>query len=160
MYLSDTKIQELIDSKVLLNADASNIGQVTYDLRTDGFYINESKQSEVELGPGDSTFVSCVECVALPNDLTASVLLRNSRIRQGLSLDAPLYFPGHGTRLCYRVINVSGNTIMLDKSKGIAKVAFQHVEGTVAHPYRGAFSDELNFNGLANYSDIYAGELK
>ena len=79
MYLSDTKIQELIDSKVLLNADASNIGQVTYDLRTEGFYINESKQSEVELGPGDSTFVSCVECVALPNDLTASVLLRNSR---------------------------------------------------------------------------------
>ena len=53
MYLSDTKIQELIDNKVLLNADASNIGQVTYDLRTDGFYINESKQSEVELGPGD-----------------------------------------------------------------------------------------------------------
>ena len=43
MYLSDTKIQELIDSKVLINADVSNIGQVTYDLRTEGFYINESK---------------------------------------------------------------------------------------------------------------------
>lgn len=141
---------------MLLNADASNIGQVTYDLRTDGFYINESKQSEVELGPGDSTFVSCVECVALPHDLTASVLLRNSRIRQGLSLDAPLYFPGHGTRLFYRVTNVSGNTIALDKSKGIAQVAFQHVEGTVAHPYHGAFSDELNFNGLDDYSDVYA----
>ncbi len=79
MYLSDTKIQELIDSEVLLHADASNIGQVTYDLRTDGFYINENKQSEVELGPGDSTFVSCVECVALPNNLTASVLLRDSQ---------------------------------------------------------------------------------
>ena len=48
MYLSDTKIQELIDSEVLLHADASNIGQVTYDLRTDGFYINENKQSEVD----------------------------------------------------------------------------------------------------------------
>lgn len=35
MYLSDTKIQELIDSKVLINADASNIGQVTYDFRTE-----------------------------------------------------------------------------------------------------------------------------
>ena len=92
MYLSDTKIQELIDSDVLLHADASNIGQVTYDLRTDGFYINENKQSEVELGPGDSTFVSCVECVALPNDLTASVLLRNSRIRQGI---IPTSMPGN-----------------------------------------------------------------
>lgn len=96
----------------------------------------------------------------MPNDLTASILLRNSRIRQWLSLDAPLYFPGHGTRLFYRVTNVSGNTITLDKSKGIAQVAFQYVEGTVAHHYHGAFSDELNFNGLADYSDVYAGELK
>ena len=30
----------------------------------------------------------------------------------------------------------------------------------VAHPYHGAFSDELNFKGLADYSDVYAGELK
>ena len=35
MYLSDTKIRQLIDDGVLLNADASNIGQVTYDLRAD-----------------------------------------------------------------------------------------------------------------------------
>ena len=75
-------------------------------------------------------------------------LLRNSRIRQGLSLDAPLYFPGHGTRLFYRVTNVSGNTISLDKSKGIAQVAFQRVDGTVAHPYHETFSDELDFNGI------------
>ncbi len=84
MFLSDTKIRELIDRKVLLNAVASNIGQVTYDLRTDGFFIDGNKRAEVELNPGDSTFVSCVECVQLPSDLTASVLLRNSRIRQGL----------------------------------------------------------------------------
>lgn len=160
MYLSDTKIRELIDGNVLLNADASNIGQVTYDLRTDGFYIDENKRMEVELNPGDSAFVSCVECVHLPGDLTASVLLRNSRIRQGLSLDAPLYFPGHGTRLFYRITNVSGNVIALDTSKGIAQVAFQRVDGMVANPYAGAFSDELDFNGLADYSDVYAGELR
>ena len=68
MYLSDTKIQELIDSKVLLNADASNIGQVTYDLRTDGFYVNENKQSEVELGPETrllSHALSVLRCPAI-----------------------------------------------------------------------------------------------
>ncbi len=160
MYLSDTKIRGLIDGKVLLNADASNIGQVTYDLRTDGFYIDEDKRVEVELSPGDSAFVSCVECVQLPSDLTANILLRNSRIRQGLSLDAPVYFPGHATRLFYRITNVSGNVIALDRSKGIAQVAFQRVDGTVASPYVGAFSDELDFSGLADYSDVYAGELK
>ena len=160
MYLSDTKNRELIDRKVLLNADVSNIGQVTYDLRTDGFFIDGNKRAEVELNSGDSTFVSCVESVQLPNDLTASVLLRNSRICLGLSLDVPLYFPGHGTRLFYRVTNVSGNVIALDRSKGIAQVAFQHVDGTVANSHEGAFPDELDFSGLAGYSDIYAGELK
>lgn len=45
MYMSDTKIRELIDGKVLLNADVSNIGQVTYDLRTDGFFIDENKRA-------------------------------------------------------------------------------------------------------------------
>ncbi|MFQ6941391.1 MAG: hypothetical protein ACLROE_06770 [Collinsella intestinalis] len=160
MYLSDTKIRELIDRKVLLNADVSNIGQVTHDLRADGFFIDGNKRTEVKLNPGDSMFVSCVECVQLPRDLTASVLLRNSRIRQGLSLDAPLYFPGHVTRLFYCVTNVSGDVISLDRSKGIAQMAFQHVDGTVANPYDGAFSDELDFSGLAGYSDIYAGELK
>lgn len=94
-----------------------------------------------------------LECIQLPNDLTASILLRNSRIREGLSLDAPLYFPGHGTRLFYRVTNVSGNTISLDRSKGIAQVAFERVDGPVAHPYAGAFSDELNFNGRKVLAD-------
>ena len=61
MYLSATKIRELIDCKVLLNADVSNIGQVTYDLRTDGFFIDGNKRTEVELNPGDSTFVSTAQ---------------------------------------------------------------------------------------------------
>lgn len=44
-YLSDTKIRELIDRKVLLYADVSNIGQVAYDLRTDGLFIDENKRA-------------------------------------------------------------------------------------------------------------------
>lgn len=132
MHLSGTKIRELIDRKVLLNSDVSNIGQVTYNLRTDGYFIDGNKRAEVELNPGDLTFASCVERVRLPSGLTAIVLLRNSRIRLGLLLDASLYFPGHGARLSHRVTNVSGNVIALDRSKGITQVAFQHVDGAVA----------------------------
>lgn len=93
--------------------------------------------------------MSYVECVQLPSDLTASVLLRNSGIRLGLSLDASLYFPGHGACLSHRVTNVSGSVIALDRSKGIAQVAFQHVDGTVANPYEGTFFDELDFSAAA-----------
>lgn len=36
---------------------------------------------------------STSELIHLPSTLVARVMLRNFRIRQGLSLDAPLYFP-------------------------------------------------------------------
>lgn len=69
-------------------------------------------------------------------------------------------FSGYGACLSHRVTNVSGNVIALDRSKGIAQVAFQHVDGMVANPYEGTFSDELDFSCRGGYSDIYAGELK
>ena len=47
----------------------------------------------------------------------------------GADGERALYFPGHGTRLFYRVTNVSGNTISLDRSKGTAQVAFERVMG-------------------------------
>ncbi len=71
----------------------------------------------------------------------------------GADGERALYFPGHGTRLFYRVTNDSGNTISLDRSKGIAQVAFERVDGPVAHPYAGAFSAELNFNGCKVLAD-------
>ena len=49
---------------------------------------------------------STSELIHLPSTLVARVMLRNSRIRQGLSLDAPLYFPGHSTRVFFRVTNI------------------------------------------------------
>ena len=36
-----------------------------------------------------------IEVIHLPGTLAARVMLRSSRIRQGLSLSAPLCFPGH-----------------------------------------------------------------
>lgn len=82
---------------------------MSYDLTTDYFYVGGGRASSAKLMPGDSAFVVAKEIVALPDDLAARALLRNSRIRQGLSLDAPLYFPGHKTAVFFRVTNVSGD---------------------------------------------------
>lgn len=167
--LSDSKIKALISDGVLANADENNIGPVSYDLRTDAFYTAEGKASSVELAPGDSVFVASKEIIRLkrdltthtlaPHDLTARVLLRNSRIRQGLALDAPVYFPGHNTVVYFRVTNVSANVISLDTSKGIAQLAFDCVDGEVERPYAGSFSDEFDYRGLADYSDIYKADV-
>lgn len=156
MLLSDTHINALIKEGALFRTDdkpidRNAVGPVSLDLTTKDFCGQQGSSSAVTLNPGDSTFVEACECVDLPSNLAARVLLRNSRIRQGLSLDAPLYFPGHKTRLYFRVTNVSANTIELDCSKGIAQVAFEQVCDDVAHPYEGAFADELSYKGMGSY---------
>lgn len=163
MLLSDGKIKELIRSGVLLDAAEDRVGPITYDLTTDGFYASDTKKSSVRLFPGDSVYVAAKEKVRLPNNLAARVLLKNSRMRQGLSLDAPLYFPGHGTVLFFRVTNVSADVITLVAGvdgSDIAQVAFERIEGNVECPYEGAFADEFNYRGMASYSDVYKAEME
>ena len=91
---------------------------------------------------------STSELIHLPSTLAARVMLRNSRIRQGLSLDAPLYFPGHSTRVFFRVTNIGQGVIALDCSRSIVQLVFERVEGSVEHPYDGAFADEFVYGGV------------
>lgn len=160
MVLSDTKIKELMQSGVLENAQDDNVGPVSCDLTTKAFYTSAGKSGTALLNPGDSVFVASREIIHLPDNLTARVLLKNSRIRQGLDLEAPLYFPGHETVIYYRVTNISADTIELDATRGIAQITFEPVEGVVEHPYAGTFNQEFEFRGMANYSNIYQSEMR
>lgn len=157
---SDERIMQLIESGVLNNADRSCVGPISYDLNTKSFYDAEGERQAVTLSPGDSTFVSCIETINLPGDISASIHLKNSRIRQGLTLDAPVYFPGHHTRVFFRVTNVSASSITLSPSRKIAQIMFEKVDGEVLSPYDGAFSDELDFSGMSGYSDVYRSEME
>lgn len=90
MLLSDSSIKGLIKAGVIANATEANVGTVSYDLRTLEFYPKDGRATEVELLPGNRSFGS-QELIRPPSMFAASVMLRNSRIRQGLSLDAPLF---------------------------------------------------------------------
>lgn len=160
MLLSDTRIRELIDQGVLRDADPANVGPVTYDLRTDAFLVSGKRSESCSLEPGESVFVASKESIALPDDLAARVLIKNSRLRQGLALDAPLYFPGHETVVFLRITNISDSRIALDSRKPVAQIAFERVEGPVAAPYKGAFAKELDFRGLASYGEAYSAEIE
>lgn len=165
MLLCDSEIKQLVADGVLLNADVSDeagfVGPVSYDLRTK-YFVSErgAHEDECLLKPGESVFVATVETIALPGDVAARVLLKNSRIRQGLTLDAPLYFPGHKTRVFFRVTNVSGDTIELSASRGIAQIVFERLDCPATKPYVGAFSDEMDYAGMGTYKDIYEPEIR
>ena len=53
----------------------------------------------------------------------------------------PPCFPGHSTRVFFRVTSVGQDTIVLDCARGIARLVFERVEGEVEHPYNGALAD-------------------
>lgn len=159
MLLSDEGIRGLIASGALVHAIAENVQPVTYDLRTRDFVQSPGDRAQsVELMPGDSTYVECVEWLCLPKDLAARVILKNSRIREGLTIDSPLYFPGHKTRVYYRVTNVSARAIRLTTNRGIAQVEFEKVSSPVTEAYDGAFQGELEFSGMGDYKDVYEEE--
>ncbi len=157
--MSDARIRKLIDENVLQNACSDNVGPVSYDLTTRAFHSKDGESDHASLMPGDSVFASSVEIIDMPNNLAARVSLRNSRIRQGLTLDAPLYFPGHKTRVFFRITNVSSDEIRLNTSRGIAQLTFEDVSEPVEQPYEGVFADEFDYSGMADYTDIYKNEI-
>lgn len=158
--LVDWEIRALINDGVLQDADDERIGPISYDLRNHAFYRDDERLEKVTLSPGDSTFVGAVESILLTNDLSAQVTLKNSRIRQGLAIAAPIYFPGHGTRVFFRVTNVSADEITLDVNHDIAQVVFERLSSLPNKPYNGVFADEFDYRGLGKYSDVYGSETR
>ena len=133
---------------------------VSYDLSVEAFYTTEGKSPPALLNPGESVFVASREIIRLHNNLTAKAPLKNSRIRQVLSLKAPLYLSCHETVVYFRITNVSANIIEFDTSLGIARIIFEPIEGTVERPYNGTFDKEFIFRGMVDYNDIYKRAIR
>ena len=153
--LVDKEIKQLMKDNILRNANEGNVGPISCDLVCIDFYNSEQQSSSYTLNPMESVFIGVKEELYLPNDLSAQITLKNSRIRQGLSLDAPIYFPGHHTRIFFRVTNVSNSVIELHKEDKVAQVVFEKCN-EVEDPYNGTFNHELDFRNLASYKDIYS----
>lgn len=158
--LVDSQIKALVENGVLQDAETGRIGPVSYDLRNQAFYTRDTMCEEIALSPGESAFVGAVESIMLPDHLCAQVLLKNSRIRQGLAIAAPLYFPGHCTRVFFRVTNVSGDEITLNAGHDIAQITFEQLDLAPDHAYEGEFSDEFDYKGLGRYVDVYGSEMR
>lgn len=164
MLLNHQSILKCIDSNVIDGGRKENAGPVSYDLTTQSFFRDRQSYSQAltsyTLNPGDSVFVSAAESIKLPDDLACRVLIKNSRLRQGLTLDAPLYFPGHNTRVFFRVTNISSDAITLDTEKGIAQLVFERLEAPTDTPYDGTFRDEFSFTGMGDYESVYSDDLE
>ena len=168
MTLVDTDIRKLISDGILAAGDdtlsakamAGSVHAISYDLHTRSFVNNETvNMDECRLAPGESVFVSTKEIVHLPNDLIARIVIRNSRLRQGLSLEAPVYQPGHETRIFFRLTNVNNKAVDLGIHSGYAAVMFERLDNAPEKPYSGEFQNEMAYSDMAGYTAKYKEEL-
>ncbi|MBR8823527.1 dCTP deaminase, dUMP-forming [Fusobacterium necrophorum] len=150
------KLQESLDNSLIFPFDISHLGVVSYDLSIDSFYQGgkEVELDSIQLQPEDIIFIGVTEIIKLPFDLIGIVTEKNSRIRQGLEVVAPIYQPGHYTRIFLRIKNISSDEITLSKKDKIAQIMFERIN-IVEKGYEGAFTDEFSFMGLSHYDSEY-----
>ena len=161
MVIVDHEIMDRVKSENLIDSfDDSCLTNIDYDLRAKRFYASSRGEESITLQPNESAFVESVEVVSMPTDMLGRIALKNSRIRQGLSLDAPVYQPGHKTRIYFRLTNVSADTIVLYAGDRYATILFDKLSAEPDQPYHGAFRDEFNYRGLGDYKDLYKRQMR
>lgn len=161
MVLADRDIHKRTSENCLIeNHDPACFTNIGYDLRADYFVSKGINVPHVTLKCGESAFVGTTENIKLPNDMIARIVLKNSRIRQGFSLDAPVYQPGHYTKVFFRLTNVSSDEIELRSGDKYAMIMFETLSRPVDSPYSGTFSGEMDFSGMGRYTDIYKKEMQ
>lgn len=158
MILVDKTIKKLAENQELLNPFyESNLNSMSYDLTVSKILLPKQRESKnnYKLNPRESIFIESEEIVNICKNLVGRITLKNSRIRQGLTIEAPLYQPGHKTRVYIRVTNLSANQIHIKKGDLIASILFEELESDPINLYNGTFQDEFDFTGLADYTGIY-----
>ena len=161
MVLVDHEIAKLAREDELIGGyDESCVTNIGYDLRTAYFAVDQKEVGTTSLMPGESVFVASREAIRLPKNLLGRVYLKNSRIRQGLSLEAPVYQPGHFTKVFFRLRNVSNSEITLKADEKYAMIVFEKLDAEPDNPYNGPFQSEVDFRGLADYKNLYKEQIK
>ncbi len=161
--LVDKQIKELHQSIFLEGYNQQNVKSVSYDISINSIYTSSGERESTDLNPGEFVMIATDVKVHVPDNMVISVGQRNSRIRMGLLVDGPKYFPGHETVVFIRAINLSQNSITLKKGDGIAQLFFDILDEIPEVTYNNqpgnAFNLENSFRGLGNYKDELSSRI-
>lgn len=167
MILVDKNIKERVrqDNLIEDNYNESNVNCVSYDLTVDKIITEDkSKKSSYMINPNETVFVKTKEKINMPYDLLGIVTEKNSRMRQGLKVDAPRYQPGHSTFIFLRVQNISNRIILIEENTKIAQIMFETLSEepfiTYDNQNNASFNDEEEYVGFGNYDIEYSKQIK
>lgn len=148
------------DQTTIYHGDESCITGIGYDLRTSRVYQNGKAASEYQLNPGESVFLESEEVIQFDAQTIGRVFLKNSRIRMGLMLDAPVYQPGHKTKIYFRLTNVSNDVLKIEQDAKYAMLMFEQLDKAPDEPYNGTYQAEFDFKGLGDYKSAYLEQIQ
>lgn len=161
MILEEKEIQKLSSTNqrpLIENMKSAHLGNVAYDLTVKNVCWVDEKGTHQEksriLKPGESIFVSSEEILNIPNNMIGIIIPRNSSIRMGLDITAPVYQPGHRTRTFVRITNIAGGNGIIKAGDSIFSIMFNRLSADVTHPYNGQFKDEIEFNTLQKTTSV------
>ena len=142
----------------------SCVKAVSYDLHILGIVAQDELSDSYVLHPNEVIFVKMEETIHMPNNLMGCIGEKNSRMRQGLWVSGPHYFPGHETYIYLRVQNITANKIRIKKGDAIAQIFFEQLSQEPEHTYNeqqgASFNNEDQYTGLARYKDEYEERIE
>ena len=159
-FLHNAQVTDNKKQTAIFDGDPSCITNIGYDLRANGFIVNGECTSQCELLPGASVLVESLETIRFDNSTCGVINIKNSRLRMGLSVEAPVYQPGHCTRIYFRLTNLSNKSVLLESGAQYAFLMFEQLTREPAHPYSGTFQGEQQYKGLAKYESCYESQMK
>lgn len=159
MILVDKDIRQRASEIFVEGYSETDVTSISYDLHIQGIIIDDSLSDSYILRPGEVVFVKTVEMIHMPEDLMGRIGEKNSRMRQGLVVSGPHYYPGHKTYIYLRVHNITSGTIKIKRGDKIAQIFFEQLSATPDITYAqqsgASFNDEEQYRGLAKYKDEY-----
>ncbi|MDY3909036.1 MAG: hypothetical protein SOZ48_04820 [Eubacterium sp.] len=159
MILVDKELREYGEDIFVRGYDEKNINAVSYDVTIHSIITDESEVDSYILDPNETIFIKTKEMIHVPDDLLGRIGEKNSKMRLGLQVSGPHYFPGHKTFMFLRVRNISPNRIKIENGEKIAQIFFEKLSDVPDKTYpmqEGAsFNYEEKYRGIAGYKDEY-----
>lgn len=164
MILVDKEIRARSLDIFKKNYDPKHVQPISYDIYIDEIISEKNNVASFLLEPHETIMVRCKEEIHVPDDLIIRIENKNSLIRLGLTIVAPVYNPGHVTPIYLRVENISSNIITLEHDMVIAQMLFEKLSNIPEITYNkktdASFNNEDKYRGLGKYDHILKSKMQ
>lgn len=138
--LSDKEIMNALKTKKIHIAPFSteNLTSAGYDF---------SAGSSIELRPKEQKLISTSEFIGLDAQTLATIHVKSSLAREGISGSFAVIDPGFRGRLTLSLCNLGTSIVRINQNEPIVQIIFHSTGEPCAHPYRGRYQDSRGVVG-------------